>query len=140
MPASGEALISTPNSGYIRWISGCVSSYLNSLVNFQIKDVSILSAKSKKYFIEKQLSEDPKFYTIWQPFHELPEEIQEDLINYSFYVVFGPDENFNQFGLLEAQEFRRSLREHLLKTSIDTRKSLEIIFLNYLTRDEFLSY
>ncbi|MGZ3774551.1 MAG: hypothetical protein ACXVCY_12285 [Pseudobdellovibrionaceae bacterium] len=139
---TGEAIVSSPNSGYLRWISNCTGNYIASISTKSLDTLNLVSKTSQDYFKSAiRVANELNLYQLASIRYEtLPPEIQDDFINHTFYLVFGPDEVFNQFGLADAKVFKAEIKAHLLKTSRSVLEALNIVMLNYLMRDEFLSY
>ena len=134
-PATGQPSTATPNSGYVRWISSCMKQYLDRIELQPTEKSRLLSAKTKTFLT----SHGGSFYSV--QFSSLPDEVKNDIINYSFDVVFGSEDAFNRFGLLNAAGFKAQISERLReKSDITLSDALQIIMINYLLRDEFLSY
>lgn len=139
-PATGEPITAAPNSNYIRWMSTCVGSYMSYLKMSSIKDSRLLSETTKKELFK---TIDPNALLVWldiTEYNSLPESVKNDLVEFTFNLVFGPDDVFNQFGLMDAKLYRAKIRNHLDAQKYTVFKALSVIMLNYLNRDEFLSY
>lgn len=140
-PGTGEAIVSSPNSGYIRWIGNCVSEYIAAIYSQDLGNLQLLSEESLKYFKTSYGLPSISLNTLYSvQFNSLPEDIQADIVDHAFYLVHGPDESFNQFGLLDAKVFKMKIKSHLQKNNFFLPAAIETMMFNYLMRDEFLSY
>lgn len=144
-PATGEPAISSPNSNYVRWIGNCVSSYFNFIGRKTPDTNLLLSEKTKRFLTTFADSQGWPQHVYFFQFHtvdlkSIPEDIQIDMIEYAFDAIFGSEAAFNQFKLIDAKSYKASVKEHLKKQNYSVAKALEVIVLNFLTRDEFLSY
>ncbi|MGZ3768803.1 MAG: hypothetical protein ACXVCP_04860 [Bdellovibrio sp.] len=144
--ATGEPGISSPNPNYVRWMNNCVSSYMK-LNYFKTLNESLLLSETGKAFFDEKFKSMGYFtppFTQYMldmlKYKDLPEEIQNDLIDYAFSRVFGPEEAFNQFNLMEAKTYKATVKAHLKNHDYAVYKALEVIMANYLMRDEFVSY
>lgn len=109
-PATGEPQVAGPNAGYVRWLGNCVSKYMMALRFQYISKVTLLSEVAKQYFSIKYSETSILYYLDYEKFDDLSEQIQTDIIEHAFSIVFGSDEVFNEFGLMDAKVFKEKVK------------------------------